>query len=62
MQRTHLLSCGVKMMIRTPRPPIPAATTPMIVPIDSSIPNKPEGQKKVDSNVKCLSGKQMQCS
>jgi len=46
MQRMHLLSCGVKMIIRIPRPPIPAATTPMIVPIDSSIPNKPEDKER----------------
>lgn len=44
MQRTHLLSWGVKITIRTIIPPTPAATTPMIVPMDSSIPNKPGGE------------------
>lgn len=48
MQRMHFLSCGVKTMIRTTTPPIPAATTPMMVPMDSSIPNKPEGEEKVE--------------
>lgn len=48
MQRMHFLSCGVKTMIRTTMPPIPAATTPMIVPMDSSIPNKPGGERKVE--------------
>jgi len=48
MQRTHLLSRGVKTIIRTTTPPIPAATTPMIVPMDSSIPNSPGGEGKVE--------------
>lgn len=45
MHRKHFLSWGVKMIIRTTKPPIPAATTPMIVPMDSSIPNNPGGVK-----------------